>query len=117
MLQTTVPVVLLGRYSTFAGTGTFTGLPVDVTEFDSIELNVWRGALPAGVSFAFKLEASLDGDNWSNLIQGDPGTNTEVLYDQSLKAFPWIRTVVTLSTTGTHPVASCYAVGLLIKRR
>jgi len=112
-----VPVVLIGRFSTYSGVGTFESLPVGVSEFDTAEISVWRGTMETGSSFVFKLEASLDRETWTTLASGDPGEDTEVLHNVSLDALPWLRAVVVLGQTGPFPVVMCWAVGQLIKRR
>jgi hypothetical protein len=116
MLESTVPVVLLGRFSTFAGGGTFTTLPVNVVACETAMIHVWRGRIGPTSTFAFALEESNDGTVWTVLTSGDPGTETEVLMTATLtKAY--VRAAVTLTDPTEVPVATCYAVGELLLRR
>ena len=86
MPQRAVPVVLIGRFSTYAGVGTFQSLPVAVTDFDSAEIGVWRGKMQADTTFDLKLEASLDRESWIELASSDPGADSETLHVVSLGA-------------------------------
>lgn len=114
--KATVPVVMVGRYTTFAGASEFETLPIHVVGYETIEIHVWRGRMVADTSFAFRLEESLDQQTWNTLATMNPATETEESYTGSLSS-PWLRAVIALSTTsGAYPTATCYAVGLLVKR-
>lgn len=116
MLESTVPVVLLGRFSTFAGGGTFNTLAVNAVACETARIHVWRGRIGPTSTFAFALEESNDGTVWTVLTSGDPGTETEVLMTATLtKAY--VRAAVTLTDPTDVPVATCYAVGELLLRR
>jgi hypothetical protein len=70
----TTPVVLLGRYTTFAGNNIFYTLPINVVAFDSFEIFFWRG---------------------------DPGPQQEVTLTADITR-PWLRATVEINgTAGT----------------
>lgn len=113
-----VPLVLLPRYTTFSGVNTFTTIAMDVTEYQSAIVNVWRGVLNgAGATVAFSFEESTDQVNWTTCTNGsggDPGANSEAQYTPELKK-RWFR--IKIETTGTEPViVTCWAVGFLEMR-
>src|SRR5262245_21857196 len=85
-----VPLILLPRYSTYAGvpittTGTigvafFSTIAMDVTPYSSASVAVWRGKLVGsttpGITFAF--QESMDGVNWTTIGSTfDPTENVE----------------------------------------
>lgn len=112
----TVQVVLLGRYTTLAGTDDFVTSPIVVAEYSSIELGVWRGTMEdGGAVFEVKLQESMDRVNWTDIDTTvvPASTETPVVADLSRT---WLRIMVRL-TAGIFPVVSCYAVGFLIRRR
>lgn len=132
-----VPLVMLPRYTVFAGklgtVGTanvgYTTIAMDVTEFQKAILNVWRNAVMKvasgdSPSFAIYFEESTDqvawmacsvaassgsGPNW------DPGDNTEVQYVATLTK-RWFRVRVVLDSTGVGAAVTCWAVGFLEQR-
>jgi len=115
-MSKTQPFAFAPRYSSLAGSTDFFAEPIPVAEFDSVEVYVWRGPLPAGGDFSFQLQESLDQQKWSNLSGGDPGSTTEATYESDLTK-SWLRAKITLGTSADFPVVSYYAVGYLIRRR
>lgn len=112
-----VPLVLLPRYSTYAGAGTFTTIGMEVPNYSSAIVNVWRGTI-IGTSgtFAVVFEESTDQLTWSTCTNGsggDPGADTEAQYTPTLSK-RWFRIKVT--TTGTDVSVSCWAIGFLEMR-
>jgi len=113
-----VPLVLLPRYTTYAGAGTYTTIAMDVTEYQTAIVNAWRGVLNgAGATFGISFEESTDQVNWTTCTNGsggDPGPGSEAQYTPDLKK-RWFRVKVVL--TGTEPVTvMCWAVGFLEMR-
>lgn len=112
-----VPLVMLPRYTSLVGTGDFTTIGMDVSEYSSAYLNCWRGALTGtSPTFAIVFEESTDQVTWSTCTSGgggDPGASTEQQYNPTLKK-RWFRIKVTLG--GTGPAVSCWAIGFLEKR-
>ena len=117
-----VPLVMLPRYTTYAGTKPnigFTTVGMDVTEFDAAILNIWRGAMLGGGSPLFKVncEESTDQNTWT--ICTGTTEDTEVDEDEELQFNPeltkrWFRLRIEIS--GTAPVVSCWGVGFLVQR-
>ena len=112
-----VPLVLLPRYTTYAGVGTYTTIAMDVTEYQSAIVNVWRGVLNGGGTVTISFEESTDQVNWTTCTDGaggDPGTDSETQYTPTLKK-RWFRAKVV--TTGTEVVTvTMWAVGFLEMR-
>jgi hypothetical protein len=120
-----VPLVLLPRYTTYAGlpsTGTgqfyFSTIAMDVTEYQNAIVNIWRGKLVGSTpGVVFALEESTDQLNWTTCggtsATFDPGENTETQYTAALKK-RWFRITVLLASATT--VVTCWAVGFLEQR-
>jgi len=118
-----VPLVMLPRYSTFAGrasaTQYFKTIGMDVTEYDQAIINLWRGRVVGSNTpgFAMWFEESTDQDNWTRCVGSppgpegcDPGEDTEQQYTLVLKK-RWFRMRWQLG--GADNVVSCWAVGFL----
>lgn len=123
-----VPLVLLPRYTTYAGKPSsgntyFSTIALDVTQYQNAILNVWRGKLvgtAATPPVKFWFEESTDQDSWSvctgspgGASGGDPGENAETQYVLELKK-RWFRVKVELGNADN--VLSCWAVGFLEER-
>jgi hypothetical protein len=120
-----VPLVLLPRYTTYAGkptTGTlyFSTVAMDVTAYSSAIVNVWRGKILGSVGtpvIAFTFQESTDGVNWTTCAgttaPETPAENVEVQY---LPEFSkrWFRLIVELGDDDN--VVTCWAVGFLVER-
>ena len=121
-----VPLVMLPRYSSFAGINDFTSfttIPVDATDYSRAILTCWRGPLkePTGASMAFTCQESSDQETWFTCagtnVSFDPGEGVEGVADATLKR-RWFRMRVSLSGTGPDHggLVACWAVGHLVKR-
>ena len=117
-----VPLVMMPRYSCYSGADTFYTMPLDVTAYESVILNVWRsplvGTTPTfGLTFQESTDASTDA-SWSTVTGVsagvDPGADTETQYTGTLKK-RWFRVKLVLG--GTGPVSTCWAVGFLERRQ
>lgn len=111
-----VPLVLIPRYTTYAGAQTFTTIGMEVTDYEQAIVNTWRGPLAGGGTIQFKFEESTDGSSWSTCTNGsaaDPGASTEAQYTPTL-AKRWFR--ISVELTGSDPVATCWAMGHLVLR-
>lgn len=117
-----IPLVMVPRYTTFADAVArdFTTIAMDVTDYQTAIVSVWRGGL-IGASAAFKVyfEESTDQESWTacdgtNPAGQDPGTNNEVQYSATLKK-RWFRVKVSL-TTGTDMSVTMWAMGFLEQR-
>ena len=112
------PLVLLPRYTSYAGATTFTTIGMEVTDYSKALVNVWRGPLlGTAATIAFTFEESTDQTNWTtcNGITPplDPGADTEAQYQPELNK-RWFRIKVTLG--GTDPSGTCWAIGFLERR-
>ena len=113
------PVVLLPRFTTLSGADTFSTIGMDVTEYSSAFINLWRGPLNGTNSptYAFLFEESSDGVNYTPCTispsETDPGADDETQYEVTLKK-RWLRLSITL--TGTNPSVTTWAVGFLEER-
>lgn len=117
MSDKTIPVALLRRYTTLAGTTVFKTSPLHVVAYESAELVAWRGAIPVGATFEVSLEESVDRAAWNPFAIATPGEDEEVDMPVTLEK-PWMRAVVTLEAgTSDYPIATCYLVGHLVRRR
>ncbi len=118
-----VPLVMIPRFSTYAGRATpsqcFSTIGMDVTEYDEIVLNVWRGNVVGSVTPGFRIwfEESTDQDAWTpcNGAPGgtegdDPGENREGQFVLAIRK-RWFR--VRLQLGGADNVVTCWAVGYL----
>jgi hypothetical protein len=122
---TLVPLVLLPRYTTYAGltvAGTgphfFCTIAMDVTEYQTAIVNIWRGVfIGTTPGVTFNLEESSDQLTWTTCggtsLDFTVSENTETQYTAALtKRWFRIRLVPATSTT----VFSCWAVGFLEQR-
>lgn len=125
-----VPLVLLPRYTTYAGLpgtggGTigvayFSTIGMDVTQYQSAIVNVWRGKLigTAAVAPKFNLEESSDQVSWTPCTgpaaDFDPGENVEDQYTAALSK-RWFRIKLLLGNADN--VLTCWAVGFLEQRQ
>jgi len=116
-----VPLVLLPRFSTYAGADDFHTVAMDVTEYSSAIVNVWRGKHVSATSptFGVTFQESTDQINWTTCsgttANSDPGQDTEVQYTATLTK-RWFRIKVTIGGTSPAPVCTCWAVGFLEQR-
>ena len=118
------PLVLLPRYTTYAGKATdqfFTTIGMDVTQYESAIINMWRGKFVGTDTpddLFVRFEESTDQDSWTTCT-GSPGgddgpaENTEEQYTLTLKK-RWFRIKVGLPNANN--VVSCWAVGFLEDR-
>lgn len=116
MGEATVPVILLGRYTTLAGSDPLVTSPILVAEYSAIELGVWRGLMEdqAGI-FDIEIQESVDQVTWTMIDSAvvPPGVETPMSANLSRT---WLRALVRLMAV-SFPVVTCYAVGFLVKRR
>jgi len=113
------PLVLLPRYTTYAGASEFVTIAMDVTEYSSALVNCWRGKLLGdSPTFLMVFEESSDQVNWTACDEMDPFDPTEEHEVQKAPSFTkrWFRIKVTLGGALASPVATCWAVGFLVGR-
>lgn len=107
------PLVLVPRFTTYAGPGDFTTSPVDVSRFLDGMIHMWRSALVGtSPSLLFHFEESTDQEVWSQVASLDPGAGTEATLPL-LFTRPLLRARVEIF--GGDTVATCYAHGYLLE--
>jgi len=126
-----VPLVMIPRFTTYAGlkpTDGFSTVGMDVTEYESAIINVWRGKLvqaTAGTgpspTFLVNCEGSTDQNTWSpctgtSADEAVAEDTEEQLVPQLSKRWFRVRIKLTAGGGGTDPVVSCWAVGYLEQR-
>ncbi len=112
-----VPVVMVPRFTTFAGATDFYTIAMDVTEYQTALLSLWRGPdVPAGATWSVTAQESTDQNSWSTCTGGGPtavGASTEVQMSATLTR-RWFRLKITIA--GSDPVLTGWAVGFLEQR-
>jgi hypothetical protein len=110
-------IVLLPRFTTLIGEGEFTTLPLDVSRFGSAQFQVaLAGARVLGENPPFSvllyLEESLDAEDWS---LGPSEAQPHALVGRKLFSYAfrlrWFR--LRLAVTGSGPMVTCWAEGVL----
>ncbi len=101
-------IVLLPRFTTFAGARTFYTEPLNVREFAYANVAVWRGTgIGTSPTFLMQMQESPDVKIWtSNGVSYSGGGETNQSHSFGLD---WIRLAVTLA--GTDPAFSCWSAG------
>lgn len=113
-----VPLVLIPRYTTYAGQNTdFTTIGMDVTDYVKATVSFWRGVLLGTTpAILITFEESMDQLYWSTCLGGpftDPGQAVEGQFVPVISK-RWFRIKITL--TGTAPVVTCWCIGFLEQR-
>jgi hypothetical protein len=111
------PVVLVPRFTSFIGSGSFTTAPLNLEPYSRATITIWRGYMPGTASPTFKIyfEDSHDAETWTafNPSGESPSAVTPAIVTCDLIR-RWFRARVDL--TGTNTGVTCWAVGLLEKR-
>ena len=115
MIGEAVPLVLLPRFSSFAGENTFTTAALRVSEYAKAYVSFWRGPLKSG-NFEARFQLSHDGQSWTT----DSSIGTIATVDRRDEysvdlTKRWLRMEITLSG-GFGGAISCWCTGLLEKR-
>lgn len=107
-----VPMVLIPRYTSFVGAGTFTTVPLPVADYAQAHVTFWRGRCTGG-SFSAVFEDSHDAVTWSNCLGTTTITSVDTCgnWDIPLER-RWFRVRIALSTSAI----TCWATGLLERR-
>jgi hypothetical protein len=118
-----VPLVMIPRFTSYVGAGTYTTAPLEVSEYGSFVLTVWRGPLvgnPAnGAGLSLVFEQSDDAEIWSAFsgISAITTANTNSVATTDL-TMRWLRARMTLTEDSTNHVVAmtCWASGNLVRR-
>jgi len=111
------PVVLIPRYSTYAGANDFTTIGMEVTPFSSALITIWRNNLiGSSPTCTFEFEESTDRTVWTTCSGGgttDPGADTQQEVSLDLRK-RYLRAKVSLGGGGV--AATLYAIGYFTAR-
>lgn len=105
-------LILLPRFTTFAGATTFETPPMNVRGYGEalIDLQL-AGAIGApAAALVVEVQESPDLGIWRDIGTLVSGTTTSVTF-----AFEWIRLKITVS--GADPAVTCWCVGNFIRRQ
>lgn len=121
-----VPVVMIPRFTSYVGEGTYTTVPMDVSGFKSATLEFWRGLLHGTVgqvSFNAHFEEAAQpsppsASDWVALISPISAPNTSSLLPLTFtRQFFRIRIeLATSDDTNNLAAITCWAAGSLEKR-
>ena len=103
--------------TTFAGAGTYTTLPMDVTPFEKTVLHLWRGEyVGTGTSVLLKVEESTDKEEWVECFGGETFGLLEKTEETKEvdHAKRYLRLVVSLS--GINAAVTLFALGHFVAR-
>jgi len=104
-----VPVVMLPRFTSYVGPGSYSTAPMDVTAFDYGEVTFWRGPLVGGATtdpFLAYLEESHDTLTWTAATPSLPITAVNTFTRQVLTLTKrWFRVRVVLDDDANGVVA------------
>ena len=124
MAGTLVPLVMFPRYSGFSWDDhsvVLSTVPIDVSDYQSAILTVWRGPVRSGVTFGISLEESTDQNTWTecDATQSqpyDPGSGDQGVQVATL-AKRWLRASIQLGGAASTHEATCWAIGHLERRQ
>lgn len=112
-----VPIVLIPRYTSYVGGGTYSTLPIPVSAYDSLVVSIWR-SIGTGVSPTLNVvwQESNDLDDWDPCA-GGISLVPPVLEVQSTVQLTkaWFRLVLLLGPT-TNAAMTVWSQGFLILR-
>jgi len=114
-----VPLVVLPRFTSYVGAGTFSTAPMDVSEFTGGEVTFWRGPLVGGAAmapFTTHFEGSHDALNWTAVSPPVTSANASSWF---ALPFPkrWFRVRVVLQADGSGVVGISLWLAGAIERR
>lgn len=109
-------IILIPRYTSFVGLGTFYTTPINVREFCHADVSFWRGnEFGTITTLGVGLEQSPDLTTWTGLASFTTAADDEDCQSADL-TMEWLRMAVYM-TVGTDPAFSCWAVGNFERRR
>jgi hypothetical protein len=120
MIGQLVPVVLLPRFTSFVGSGSFTTVPMNVEEYETGTVIFWRGKLVGGAAsnpFTAYIEESHDAQLWVPLGPGAITTSDRSDDYLILLKRRWLRVRVELAAdTNSLAGISLWMAGSLVGR-
>ena len=126
MNETTEKILLLPRFTAFAGNGPYYTAPINIRAYSRADITAWA-SLGFGTSrstIQVSVEESPDLDSWfalGGLIGSTPESEetTRVPSSPATFRFDWLRLRVELTgtdTMGNAPVLTAWAVGNFVRR-
>jgi hypothetical protein len=114
-------VVFVPRFTTLVGDKTFFTVPMDVSRQGGVQFQIWRGPVRTSSgtgSLSVVLQESLDAHTWSQPGNVGPTAGSPTLLLENAPHYfsytfrlRWFRMGLVLS--GTDPIVTCWAEGLL----
>jgi hypothetical protein len=118
-----VPLVMIPRFTSYVGQGTYTTAPLDVSEFAKFTLTVWRGPFVTGTGtgsgMSITFEQSDDAEMWTTFsgISAITSANTSSIVTADL-TMRWFRVKADMTEDNVNHVVAltCWAIGNLERR-
>lgn len=115
MAERTEKLILIPRYSTFAGAGDYWMKPIPARRYATAIVAAWRSAgVGASVLASVAIEQSTDLQNWyscGSSLSPSAGSETDGSFDFTAD---WFRVKVTIG--GTDPLVTLWSVGDFVVR-
>jgi hypothetical protein len=121
-----VPVVMIPRFTSYVGAGTYTTIPIDVSGFKLATLEFWRGQLlgtVGDVSFEANFEEASQADppsinDWHALVTAITAPNdSDLLTLEFTRQFFRVRIAMSYGAASNKLTAlTCWAAGSLERR-
>lgn len=126
MAGAAVPLIMIPRFSTYSGEGSFTSAPLDVSGYSKAVLQFWRGPLVGTVSGATPSFAAVfqqsqvgydDPGSWVDVGSVITSVNTVSTVELDLDR-RWFRVKIDLvaSLADLGVGITCWAIGSLVQR-
>jgi len=112
-----VPIVLIPRFTTYAGATSFITAAIPVSPYSALNFDFWHGPVIGTFgSIILALQESNDGSRWDDCTGSVPGiapAEGEVPVSVTITK-AWLRLVVALA--GTDMAVTCWAEGFFERR-
>ena len=119
-----LPLVMIPRFTSYVGEGTYTTVPLEISEFEGAAIEFWRGHLAGkaqGATFAAYLEEAFEASpptlaDWTTLAS-TTADNASNLYQVAFsQRYFRIRIVLVKDATNGLAAITCWAAGTLERR-
>lgn len=109
-------VILLPRYTSFAGPGTFLSAAINVREFEKVDASFWRGnEIGSLLVLTVILQQSPNLEDWTTLATFITDPDQENVQGADL-TMDWLRMLVEIQGGGATPALTCWAVANFQRR-
>lgn len=122
MIGEIVPLVMIPRFTSYLGEGTYTTVPLDVSDYEGATLEFWRGQLRSPGTGTFTAYFEQASEPWAddtlwNVLATVTSANASSLETLTFSRFPYFRVRIVLEDATYHAVGvTCWAAGFLRKR-